>query len=137
MKNNRNPTNMQNWFKQVDNHLSSRGQLLIPPSYHLGHLCTIWHHCRPETGCRRCWSQFLRQTPVQTLSIIDLTETQKFPGNMSKAEKGGKKGNNLEKVNHREISEELEISRALCKRKTKEIRDNWNVYRIQKEWLME
>lgn len=48
-----------------------------------------------------------------------------------------KKSNNLEKVNHREISEELEISRPLCKRKTKEIRDNWNVYRIQKEWLME
>lgn len=42
---------------------------------------------------------------------------------MSKAEKE-KKSNNLEKVNHREISEELEISRPLCKRKTKEIRDN-------------
>lgn len=136
MKNNRDPTNMQNWFKQVDNHLSSRGQLLIPPSYHLGHLCTIWHHCGPETGCRRCWNQFLRQTPVQTLSIIDLTETQKFPGNMSKAEKE-KKSNNLEKVNHRESSEKLEIRRPLWKRKTKEIRDNWNVYRIQKEWLME
>ena len=116
VKNNRNPTNMQNWFKQVDNHLSSRGQLLIPPSYHLGYLCTVWHHYRPETGHRSCWSQFPRQTPVQTLSIIDLTETQTFPGNMSKAEKEKKKkkkGNHLEKVNHREISEELEISTTL------------------------
>lgn len=32
---------------------------------------------------------------------------------MSKVEKGGGEGNNLEKVNHRESSEKLEIRRPL------------------------
>ena len=115
MKNNRNSINIQNWFKQVENHLLCRQRLLIPPSHHLWHLCTAWHHCTPGAGCRRCWSQFLTQTPCRlkhnTLNCIP----KKFPGKIIKARKAA----NWRKLITEKFLIKLGKSRSVCKEKKK------------------
>ena len=116
MKNNRNPINIQNWFKQVENHLLCREHLLIPPSHHLWHLCTAWHHCTPGAGWRRCWSQFLTQTPCRLKHNTFNCIPKKIPWENNQS----KKSNKLEKVNHREIFDKLGKSRSVCKEKKKE-----------------
>ena len=115
MKNNRNSINIQNWFKQVENHLLHRQHLLIPPSHQLWHLCTAWHHCTPGAGCRRCWSQFLTQTPCRLKHNTFNCIPKKFPGKIIKARKAA----NWRKLITEKFLIKLGKSRSVCKEKKK------------------
>lgn len=133
VKNNRNPINIQNWFKQVENHLLRREHLLIPPSHHLWHLCTAWHHCTPGAGWRRCWSQFLTQTPCRLKHNTFNCIPKKFPGKIIKARKAA----NWRKLITEKFLINWERVDQFVRKKRKKIKGNRRVYRLQREESME